>query len=121
MLPVCLPRGQCELWFVVGLAHELRDALFDPRLLLAERAQLAAARLAPTLTQLLDRPSEVANIRSDRTNIEPVNMCRFCAEMQRFIPSECAASRAVRAATCRCSYPLNEPPTSTRGPATAST
>ena len=41
---------------VVGLAHDLGDALLDTRLLLAERTQLAPPRLAPTLPRLIDRP-----------------------------------------------------------------
>ncbi len=41
---------------VIRLAHDLRHALLDPRLLLAERAQLVPARLAAALARLVDRP-----------------------------------------------------------------
>ena len=49
------PRG-LPVAIVVGLAHDLRDALLDARFLLRERAQLASPRLAATLTRLIDRP-----------------------------------------------------------------
>jgi hypothetical protein len=46
----------CLVSVVVGLAHDLRDALCKPRLLLADRHQLAPARLTAPLTQLIDHP-----------------------------------------------------------------
>ena len=70
---------------VVGLAHDLRDPLLDARLLLAERAQLAPARLAATL-HAPGRPS----LPAWRTYVRMVpgasaaKVCRDCAEMQRF-------------------------------------
>src|SRR4029079_12313736 len=48
---------------VLGLAHDLRDALLDTRLLLAERTQLPPPRLAATLQRLIDRPLQ----RSEHT------------------------------------------------------
>ena len=45
---------------VIGLAHDLGDALLDARLLLAERTQLTPPRLAPTLPRLIDRPIQTS-------------------------------------------------------------
>ena len=68
---------------VVGFAHDLRDALLDTRFLFAERAQLAAARFAATLTRLIDRPlqrSEHTFVCYPHSNPESVpRMCRNTA------------------------------------------
>ena len=41
---------------VIGLRHDRRDALLDPRLLLAQRTQLPPPPLKQTLPRLIDRP-----------------------------------------------------------------
>ena len=69
---------------VIGLAHDLRDALLDPRLLLADRAQLAPARLATTLPRLIDRPIQRGEHTFASYQHRAAKLCRNCAEMQRF-------------------------------------
>jgi hypothetical protein len=68
---------------VVGLAHDLRDALCKPRLLLANLAQLASARRTATLQHPIHRRFRCSEHLFDRTSSEQPKVCRKCAEMQR--------------------------------------
>jgi hypothetical protein len=84
--PLRARRASCRppILLVIPLTHDLGDPLLDARLLLAERAQLAPARLPATLTHLIDRPIH----RTEHTFVSyqrrAIQMCRLCAECSAF-------------------------------------
>ncbi len=65
---------------VVGLAHDLRDALGKPRLLREDRHQLTPTPLATKRKRLTNRPIHRREHTFERTSTRTANLCRLCAD-----------------------------------------
>jgi hypothetical protein len=67
---------------VIGLAHDLREPLREARLLLTDRAHLAATRVPATLTHLIDRPIHESEHTFVSYQLNARQVCRDRANLQ---------------------------------------